>query len=41
MDFTIVQYKKLLKILLVKGYSFQTMEEFMTKPKDRVVILEI
>ena len=39
MDFTIVQYKKLLKILLVKGYSFQTMEEFMTKPKDRVVIL--
>ena len=39
MDFTIKQYKELLKALKSSGYSFQTFEEFLKSPKDRCIIL--
>ncbi|CAB1058415.1 hypothetical protein D1BOALGB6SA_3171 [Olavius sp. associated proteobacterium Delta 1] len=38
-DFTLTTYKKLLQELLSSGYSFQTLEDFIQQPKDRIVIL--
>ena len=38
-DFTLNTYQLLLKALLKAGYSFQTFEEFLEKPSERVVIL--
>lgn len=39
MDFTLTIYTDLLKSLQKKGYGFQTFEQFMTKPVDKVVVL--
>lgn len=39
MDFTQKIYKELLETLLSNGYSFQTFEDFVNKPKDKVVVL--
>lgn len=39
MDFTIEAYKRLIESLLATGYSFQTFEEFIKLPKDKVVVL--
>jgi len=39
MDFTINKYKELLQSLIDKKYSFQTFQEFLEKPKKKVVIL--
>ena len=39
MDFTLDKYKELLETLIEKGYSFQTFEEFINEPKDKVVVL--
>ena len=38
-DFTLITYKKLLDSLLKEGYEFQTVEQFMTAPKEKVVVL--
>lgn len=38
-DFTSKTYGKLLKSIIDAGYSFQTMEEFMTSPLPKVVVL--
>lgn len=39
MDFTLGKYKLLLQLLLEKGYSFQTFEQFLQNPISSVVIL--
>lgn len=39
MDFTIIKYKELLSSLILNKYNFQTLSEFLKRPKDRVVIL--
>lgn len=39
MDFTQKIYKQLLENLLKNGYTFQTFEDFVTKPKLKVVVL--
>lgn len=39
MDFTLDKYKELLETLIENGYSFQTFEEFINEPKDKVVVL--
>ena len=39
MDFTLKKYNKLLTSFLGAGYTFQTFEEFLQNPKDKVVIL--
>ena len=39
MDFTQNIYRELLASLLKSGYSFQTFEEFVTKPEQKVVVL--
>jgi hypothetical protein len=39
MDFTLNQYKPLLEALLKQGFSFQTFEGFVVKPKPRVLVL--
>ena len=39
MDFTLKKYKSLLTSFLDAGYSFQTVEEFLQFPKEKVVIL--
>lgn len=39
MDFTQKIYKQLLETLLSEGYSFQTFENFVQKPKVKVVVL--
>jgi hypothetical protein len=39
MDFTQKIYKQLLESFQDNGYSFQTFEEFVKKPKERVVVL--
>jgi hypothetical protein len=39
MDFTFKKYQKLLKVLKDNGYSFQTFEEFIIKPENKVVVL--
>jgi len=39
MDFTITKYRELLTVLIESGYSFQTFAEFLTNPKDKVIIL--
>ena len=39
MDFTLSIYTELLKSLLKHGYQFQTFEQFMTKPVEKVVVL--
>lgn len=38
-DFTLITYKKLLQTLLIKGYSFQTLQDFIRQPEDKTVIL--
>ena len=38
-DFTLNTYKSLLKELLDKGYSFQTMQAFIAQPQNKTVIL--
>ena len=38
-DFTLTSYSLLLKTLLNQGFSFQTFEEFITDPKQKVVVL--
>ncbi len=38
-DFTLTTYKKLLQGLLNSGYSFQTLQEYIQNPKEKVVIL--
>ena len=39
MDFTLNKYKELLEVLIDKGYAFQTFEDFIQKPKKKVVVL--
>jgi hypothetical protein len=39
MDFTQKIYKQLLESLLNQGYTFQTFEEFVTRPNEKVVVL--
>tara|TARA_Y100001970_G_scaffold291784_1_gene430291 strand:- start:4702 stop:5490 length:789 start_codon:yes stop_codon:yes gene_type:complete len=39
MDFTIKKYCELLDAILTNDYSFQTFNDFLLKPKDKVVIL--
>jgi hypothetical protein len=39
MDFTVKKYTELLDSLIGAKYNFQTFEDFLTDPKDRVVIL--
>ena len=39
MDFTLKKYKELLEVLIEKSYAIQTFEEFITKPKSKVVVL--
>ena len=39
MDFTIKTYRLLLHALMDQGYSFQTFEEFLLKPKSKVIVL--
>ncbi len=39
MDFTFKKYKELVKALKDQGYTFQTFEEFIKKPNDKVVVL--
>jgi hypothetical protein len=39
MDFTIKKYTAFLKELMNSGYSFQTFEEFMIKPAEKVIVL--
>lgn len=39
MDFTLSIYTELLKSLLNQGYKFQTFEQFVTKPQEKVVVL--
>ncbi|MDY7394080.1 hypothetical protein UMM65_02425 [Aureibaculum sp. 2210JD6-5] len=39
MDFTLKKYKELLEVLIEKNYAFQTFEEFINNPKDKVVVL--
>jgi hypothetical protein len=38
-DFTFATYRKLLNQIIQSGYEFQTMEEFITSPKNKVVVL--
>ena len=39
MDFTLDKYRELLVTLIDQNYTFQTFEEFINKPNDRVVVL--
>lgn len=39
MDFTVKQYRKLLTTLKNQEYDFQTFEEYIASPKDRMIIL--
>ena len=39
MDFTLTVYKDLLSAFLSKGFAFQTFEQFITNPLDKVVIM--
>ena len=39
MDFTITTYKNLLNSLIKQDYAFQTFEEFLKAPKEKVIIL--
>jgi len=39
MDFTLKKYKNLLEALINKGYNFQTYEDFINNPKDKVILL--
>ncbi|MFM7667111.1 MAG: hypothetical protein ACKO7D_02870 [Bacteroidota bacterium] len=38
-DFTLHTYKKLLNSLLKNGYEFQTVEEFISSPKEKCAVL--
>ncbi len=38
-DFTLKKYKDLLRILQMQDFSFQTLEQFIKKPRQKVVIL--
>jgi len=38
-DFTYYTYKNLLNSIIKSGYSIQTMEDFIIKPKEKVVVL--
>ena len=39
MDFTLHKYKALIAVLKSKGYNFQTFEEFVRRPLEKVVVL--
>ena len=39
MDFTVKKYRELLHALNSNGYAFQTFDEFLRSPKNRIVIL--
>ena len=39
MDFTFKKYKELIQTLKDNGYTFQTFEDFIKKPNDKVVVL--
>ncbi len=39
MDFTLERYDQLLKVLISKRYHFQTFENFIQKPRDKVIVL--
>ncbi len=39
MDFTLNKYKELLEVLIEKGYTVQTFEEFVKAPKQKTVVL--
>jgi len=39
LDFTIITYRRLLQALSTKGYSFQTMQDFIRHPEDSTIIL--
>jgi hypothetical protein len=39
MDFTVEKYKELLETMTHCGYSFQTFEEFIKSPQNKVIIL--
>jgi hypothetical protein len=39
LDFTVEKYCKLLDVLISDGYEFQTFQEYLLKPLDKVVIL--
>ncbi len=38
-DFTITVYESLLRILLVEGYFFQSYNEFLSAPREKVIVL--
>ncbi len=38
-DFTISKYIELLDLLVEKGYSFQTLDEYLRSPEERAVVL--
>jgi len=38
-DFTLKTYRKLLSAILEAGYEFQSFQDFITNPKERVVVL--
>ena len=39
MDFTLSAYKQLISTLQAQGFFFQTFEEFVQNPKEKVLIL--
>lgn len=39
MDFSLKKYTQLLEALIKQGFSFQTFEQFLEKPKEKVTIL--
>lgn len=39
MDFTVTQYQKLLQSLIQQDYHFQTFEDFLRNPQEKVIIL--
>ena len=39
MDFTLSAYKQFILTLRSQGYSFQTFEEYIQSPKEKVLIL--
>ena len=39
MDFTLIAYKQFILTLRSQGYSFQTFEEYIQSPKEKVLIL--
>ncbi len=39
MDFTITKYRKLLQSLIQQGYQFQTFQDFLLYPQEKIIVL--